>query len=91
MSSQVSIGVIGVGRIGRMHVKNLISHVPEARVLAVADIFEDAARKVAAENHIPDAYGDPRYIFVPAPIPMPHLSSRPRRQASTSSARSPWT
>ncbi len=63
MSSQVSIGVIGVGRIGRMHVKNLISHVPGARVLAVADIFEDAARKVAADNHIPDAYGDPRYIF----------------------------
>ncbi len=63
MAEQVNVGVIGVGRIGRMHVRNLVAHVPQARVVAVADIVEQAAREVAAANNVPEAYSDPRYII----------------------------
>ena len=34
--NQTTIGVIGAGRIGRMHTENLVHHVPEAEVRAVA-------------------------------------------------------
>ena len=63
MSERVNIGVLGVGRIGRMHVRNLVTQVPEARVVAVADIIEEAAHQVAAANGVPDAYGDPRHVI----------------------------
>ncbi len=63
MTSQITIGVLGVGRIGRMHVRHLQQFVPQARVLAVADIVEEAARQVAAQYNVPHAYGDPRYVL----------------------------
>jgi myo-inositol 2-dehydrogenase/D-chiro-inositol 1-dehydrogenase len=37
------VGVVGVGRIGRMHAHNLVHHVPEARVKAVSSPRVDAA------------------------------------------------
>jgi len=33
---QTTVGVIGAGRIGRMHTENLVHHIPEAEVRAVA-------------------------------------------------------
>ena len=44
----VRIGVIGAGRIGRMHAELLARQVPGARLTAVQDADEDTARSVAA-------------------------------------------
>ncbi len=63
MTRTLSLGVIGVGRIGRLHVQNLKAHIPEARILAVADVVEEAARHIAHTHHIPHAYSDPRYVL----------------------------
>ncbi len=43
----VTVGVVGIGRIGRMHLHNLVHRVPEARVMAVASphIDVDWARR----------------------------------------------
>jgi myo-inositol 2-dehydrogenase/D-chiro-inositol 1-dehydrogenase len=49
------VGVIGAGRIGRMHAELLARQVPAAAVAAVYDVQEDAARAVADELHVPVA------------------------------------
>ncbi len=51
-----AVGVIGVGRIGTMHTRNLVHHVPEARVTAVASPRIDPAW--ADELGIPTATTD---------------------------------
>ncbi len=49
------VGVIGVGRIGRMHAELLARKVPGAAVGAVYDTYEPLARGVAAELGVPVA------------------------------------
>ena len=49
------IGVIGVGRIGRMHAELLARRVPGAAVAAVYDAHPDAARDVAERLGVPAA------------------------------------
>ncbi len=54
----INVGVIGVGRIGKLHAENLAYRIPAASILAVADIQEDAARQAAARLNIPAACAD---------------------------------
>jgi myo-inositol 2-dehydrogenase/D-chiro-inositol 1-dehydrogenase len=49
------IGVIGVGRIGRMHAELIAHQIPGAALGAVYDAYEPAARDVAAELRVPAA------------------------------------
>jgi myo-inositol 2-dehydrogenase/D-chiro-inositol 1-dehydrogenase len=49
------IGVIGVGRIGRMHAELLARRVPGAAVAAVYDAHAESARSVGAELQVPVA------------------------------------
>ena len=60
---KVNIGVIGVGRIGRLHARNLKYQVPGTKVLAVADIFEKSARETASQLEIPIAEKDYRVLL----------------------------
>lgn len=54
----VHVGVIGAGRIGRLHAENLATRIPGATVLAVADVAQAAAEQTAAQLHIPMASAD---------------------------------
>ncbi|PJF41327.1 MAG: inositol 2-dehydrogenase [Phototrophicales bacterium] len=54
----INIGVIGAGRIGKLHTENLVMRVPDATVLMVADVIEDAAKDLAARLNIPQATSD---------------------------------
>jgi len=63
MSTQVKVGVIGAGRIGKLHAEHLAYRVPEANVIAIADIFLEAAEKCAADFQIPSAVKDYREIM----------------------------
>jgi myo-inositol 2-dehydrogenase/D-chiro-inositol 1-dehydrogenase len=49
------IGVIGVGRIGRMHAELIAHQVPGAALGAVYDAYEPVARDVASELRVPAA------------------------------------
>lgn len=59
----MNVGVIGAGRIGRLHAQNLAYRIPEANLVAVSDIFVDAAHKLASELQVPAAYRDYRPIL----------------------------
>ena len=49
---KLGVGVLGVGEMGRRHAENLRRSVPNARLVAVADMSADRARQVAGELEI---------------------------------------
>lgn len=49
---KLGIGVLGVGEMGKLHAENLRRLVPQARLVAVADVAGERARQVAAELEI---------------------------------------
>lgn len=49
---KLGIGVLGVGSMGKRHAENIRRLVPEARLIAVADVAADQARQVATELEI---------------------------------------
>ena len=57
MSDRVRVGVIGVGQIGKIHLDNYRS-IDGAEIVAVADVNEFEARRVAAAYDVPDVYTD---------------------------------
>jgi myo-inositol 2-dehydrogenase/D-chiro-inositol 1-dehydrogenase len=56
------IGVLGTGRIGRMHAELIARRVPEAALVAVYDVNTDAAATVAGSLGVPAA-GDSRELI----------------------------
>ena len=58
MSDILNIGIIGAGRIGKVHAETLAYRIPSARVLAIADINLAAAQQAAAQFGIPVAVDD---------------------------------
>ena len=63
MTRQVNVGLIGVGRIGRLHAEHLAYRIPQARLLAVSDVVVEAAQKAAADLGVPIATRDHRAIM----------------------------
>ena len=55
----LNIGLIGAGRVGRLHANTLTTRIAGAKLLAVADIFEAAAKSAAEDYRIPDFTPDP--------------------------------
>lgn len=64
MSKKVKIGVLGAGRIGRLHLANLVQSVPAAEAVAIADPFlNDDTIAFAAGLGIAKCFRDPQDIF----------------------------
>ncbi len=59
----IKIGLIGAGRIGRLHAANLRYRVSGVKITAVADVFPEAAKQCAQELSIPSVLDDPRQIL----------------------------
>jgi myo-inositol 2-dehydrogenase/D-chiro-inositol 1-dehydrogenase len=68
MTGKVNVGLIGAGRIGRVHAEILAYRIPEANLVAVSDIFLEAAEKCAADFQIPSVFQDHRPILEDANI-----------------------
>lgn len=64
MSQKVRIGLLGAGRIGKLHGENLAHAVSEAELYAVADPYmNDEIREWAASMGIEKCYDDPEQII----------------------------
>jgi myo-inositol 2-dehydrogenase/D-chiro-inositol 1-dehydrogenase len=59
----VKVGIIGAGRIGKLHAENLVNQVPNANVLMIADVVAESAQQTAAHLHIPHVSSDPEEVF----------------------------
>ena len=57
--SRLNIGLIGLGRLGRVYARDLAGRIPETRLVAVADTAGTVAKDVAAELDVARAYTDP--------------------------------
>jgi myo-inositol 2-dehydrogenase/D-chiro-inositol 1-dehydrogenase len=63
MADTLTVGLIGAGRIGRVHAQNLVRHIPGARMHVIADVIEQAARQAAAQFGIPKVVRDYRSVL----------------------------
>ncbi len=64
MSDNIRIGLLGAGRIGKLHGTNLMNHVPGAEIVIVADPFMNEAMEEWAKGiGIPKCTKDPEEVF----------------------------
>ncbi len=56
---RLAVGLIGLGRLGRVYARDLASRIAETRLVAVADPVGSLAQEVAAEFDVPRHYTDP--------------------------------
>jgi inositol 2-dehydrogenase len=59
MTARLAVGLIGLGRLGRVYARDLAGRIPETRLVAVADPLGRLAEEVAAEFDVPRHYTDP--------------------------------
>ncbi len=52
-SKKLNFGIIGAGRIGRVHAETLAFRLPEAHIAAITDVNREAAATLAAHCNIP--------------------------------------
>ena len=60
---RLNVGLIGLGRLGRVYARDLAGRIPETRLVAVADPFGTLAKDIAAEFEVPRAYTDPMAVI----------------------------
>src|SRR5512138_2661844 len=61
--SNLRFGVIGAGRIGKIHAENLATRIPGVEVAAIADVDLKAAQELAVRLHVPVAVDDYHVIL----------------------------
>jgi scyllo-inositol 2-dehydrogenase (NAD+) len=61
--ARLSVGLVGVGRMGRVYARDLATRIPKARLVAVADVNAAAAEEVAREFEVPRFYAEPEPLL----------------------------
>ena len=56
---RLNVGLIGLGRLGRVYARDLATRIPSTRLAAVADVDQAAAAEIAREYEVPRWYGNP--------------------------------
>jgi myo-inositol 2-dehydrogenase / D-chiro-inositol 1-dehydrogenase len=52
-TKKLNVGILGAGRIGRVHAESLAFRLPETKIVAITDINQKAAQELAARCGIP--------------------------------------
>jgi predicted dehydrogenase len=63
MSEKLKVGVIGTGIIGKSHVSGYMGMSNDVEIVAVADLNQDEAERVALANNIPKVFSDYRELL----------------------------
>ena len=61
--SKLRFGVLGIGRIGKIHIENVVNRIPGAEVVAVCDVAPAELEAVAAKFGIGKTFGDYRELL----------------------------
>jgi inositol 2-dehydrogenase len=59
MKGRLAVGLIGLGRLGRVYARDLSARIAETRLVAVADPIGSLAKEVAEEFDVPKHHADP--------------------------------
>jgi myo-inositol 2-dehydrogenase/D-chiro-inositol 1-dehydrogenase len=60
---KLRFGVLGVGRIGKIHIENLVNRIAGAEVVALSDVVPEELAAVAAKFGISQAFSDYRQVL----------------------------
>lgn len=60
---KLKLGVIGTGRIGKVHISTLVQNVPQAEVIAIADINQNSANELAKALGITTVYSNYKEVI----------------------------
>lgn len=63
MADKIRFGLVGTGRIGRIHAQTLTQHIAGVELVAVTDVNIDSARSVASEYGVPHVAQDFQHIL----------------------------
>lgn len=56
MKSKLNVGVIGLGRLGSINAADVAHRIPNANLIAVADVLKDRAKSFAEDHDVPKWY-----------------------------------
>ena len=51
--SKIGVGVIGAGRIGKLHIEHLVQNIPEVELLSICSLNRPVAESVAQQYNVP--------------------------------------
>ena len=63
MKKKINLGVIGVGRIGKIHTENILLNINYVEIKAISDIFPDKVKDWANDLGIRNVYADYKQIL----------------------------
>lgn len=56
--SKITVGIVGAGRIGKLHAENIISYFPDVKLKSIADVYMDKSEEWAKNVGIENTYKD---------------------------------
>jgi scyllo-inositol 2-dehydrogenase (NAD+) len=66
--ARLKVGLIGLGRLGKVYARDLATRIPETRLTAVADTAEGVASQIADEYDVPRHFTDPMDLLDAADV-----------------------
>jgi inositol 2-dehydrogenase len=61
--TKLNVGLIGLGRLGRVYARSLATQIPCVRLAAIADVDEAAVQRVGGELGVERRFSDPADLF----------------------------
>ncbi|MGE0455272.1 MAG: Gfo/Idh/MocA family oxidoreductase [Vicinamibacteria bacterium] len=65
---RLAVGLVGLGRLGRVYARELATRIPETRLVAVADPTPGLPGQIAGELGVPHAYAESRALIAAAEV-----------------------